>query len=292
MPGPYSAPVASSVPIEEGAEDNTGVGETVQEWIDNIFGPDTSQKPTYLANQELDVVTFYKGAVQTVPNRIADATITYDANLDPITEVWRLYDRSNGTTVIKTLTRTQTFVATDLTNSVLVTTTWCFKVRGGNSPHDIADVNNLGTPGKALAVDIITPGLAISTGDNLRYDEMTNNQAVAVGPAYTNIYTVATAGKVFSVYMRVDNRNTDLRITVDSTVILDGINFDELLNNYELDVGAYNQLPRFLTTANNGRIISIEFPSPALFNTEFKVELRGVGSAKQLNRGLVVRSIG
>lgn len=78
--------------------------------------PNGSTKPTFLANGELDYVELFTGATQTAADRLAKISLTYDGSLNPTTETWLIYD-TNGTTVLRTITFTHTFVSTELTNS-------------------------------------------------------------------------------------------------------------------------------------------------------------------------------
>lgn len=99
---------------------NTAIGYNVQDIINDLATPDVSSKPTYLGNGELDYIEFFKGPTQITSNRRAKATITYDVNLDPSNETWLLYD-TDGTTVLKTVVVTYTFVSSDLTKTERVT---------------------------------------------------------------------------------------------------------------------------------------------------------------------------
>lgn len=78
--------------------------------------PDYSMRPN-IVNDELTFLEYFAGPVQTTPNRICRGDFTYvDDNLT--SEVWRIYDRSDGTTVLRTITYTHTYDANDLlTNS-------------------------------------------------------------------------------------------------------------------------------------------------------------------------------
>jgi hypothetical protein len=84
--------------------------------------PDCSQKPDFLANGEVNYVEFYESATQTTINRRVRVDMTYDGSLNPTTEVWKYYDPSDGTTVLRTITLTHTWSGVDLTKSTEVTT--------------------------------------------------------------------------------------------------------------------------------------------------------------------------
>lgn len=82
--------------------------------------PDWSEKPTYLANGELDYLELFTTSTQITANRLAKIQMTYDGSLNPTTEAWSIYD-TDGTTVLRTVTFTHTFTSNDLTNSVVAT---------------------------------------------------------------------------------------------------------------------------------------------------------------------------
>ena len=113
-------PDAQDVPIDTTTNTVNPETDDVQLFIDAICAPDTSQKPTYLSNGEISFVEFFKGTTQTTPNRIARVDVFYTGD-DPTTETWKLYSSSDGTTVLKTITFTHTWVSNDLTKSEMAT---------------------------------------------------------------------------------------------------------------------------------------------------------------------------
>lgn len=100
--------------------DNVLVGSTVQAILNKYYGPTNSEKATYLGNGEVDFIEFFSTPTQVVANRVAKATFTYDGNLNPTSEAIQLYD-TNGTTVLKTLTFTHTFIGGDYDKTTQVT---------------------------------------------------------------------------------------------------------------------------------------------------------------------------
>jgi len=82
--------------------------------------PDSSEKPTYLVNGELDYIEFFNTSTQITSNRLAKVQMSYDVNLNPTTETWYIYS-SDGTTVLRTIVKTYTFVNDELTNSTETT---------------------------------------------------------------------------------------------------------------------------------------------------------------------------
>ena len=97
-------------------------GSTLQEVLNRLYGPTISQAPVFATDGTLTSVTYYQGPTQTTPNRVAAVNMTYDANLDPATETTILYSYADGTTILKTITRTYTFTSGALTNVTKVTT--------------------------------------------------------------------------------------------------------------------------------------------------------------------------
>jgi hypothetical protein len=112
--------VASEIDVNTTTADNTLVGATTQAILDKYFGPTNSELPTYLANGEVNFIEYFKSATQTTGNRIAKVTFTYDASLNPTTETLQLFD-TDGTTVLKTVTYTHTFVSSEFTKTTQVT---------------------------------------------------------------------------------------------------------------------------------------------------------------------------
>lgn len=111
---------ADEVPVNTGTGDNTLIGAEVQAILNKYYGPTNSEKAAYLGNGEVDYVEFFKNATQTTGNRIAKATFTYDGNLNPTSEIILVYD-ADGTTVLKTMTFTHTFISGDYDKTTQVT---------------------------------------------------------------------------------------------------------------------------------------------------------------------------
>lgn len=101
-----------------------GLSTFLAEKVGDILGfrkPDFSDAPSFNANGTINFVEWFNGATQITSQRRARVDFTYDVNLDPATEVWKIYD-TNGTTILRTVTYTYTFVANVLTKTVEVTT--------------------------------------------------------------------------------------------------------------------------------------------------------------------------
>lgn len=99
---------------------NTLVGDDLQDALDKLNRPTVSQLPAYSGN-DLSTLTFYKNSTQTTPNRIGVVTLTYSGGV-PTSEVWQLYSDADGTTLLKTVTFTHTWVDYTLTNTTMSTT--------------------------------------------------------------------------------------------------------------------------------------------------------------------------
>jgi len=83
--------------------------------------PDASQKATFLSSKELDFVEFFDGATQTTPNRRVRVDSVY-TGIDLTSEVWKIYDPSDGTTVLRTITHTHTYTGGVYEKTTEVTT--------------------------------------------------------------------------------------------------------------------------------------------------------------------------
>ncbi len=153
--------------------------------------------------------------------------------------------------------------------------------------HDPVTTTVVGSK-RGLDINVTNQDLIVGPGTSIRYDEMTNDQTI--GTTYSNVYNSTTAGKVFSIYMRLEDINFDIKIIVDGTTIVDGINVADLKNNYKMDSGAFSQLPRFLYIIDGGKGVAFEFPNAAIFSTSFTIQLKHSTGSKNLVRGLVVRS--
>lgn len=117
---PPISPVAKSVPFLTPSSENDALGISVQDFIDRISSPTISQAVTYLTNGDVNFIEFFSNATQITANRLYHAVIGYDVSLNPITETWSLY-ASDGVTVLKTVTFTNTFVSYNLTTQTKTT---------------------------------------------------------------------------------------------------------------------------------------------------------------------------
>lgn len=80
----------------------------------------SSSKPTFHTsganNGELDFIEFYIGLTQITANRRSRVDMTYDASLNPTSEIWKIYD-VNGTSILNTFTITHVWSGVDLVRS-------------------------------------------------------------------------------------------------------------------------------------------------------------------------------
>jgi hypothetical protein len=113
--------IAAEVDNATATTDNTLIGTNLQAVLNKYYGPTNSEKPTFLANGELDFVEFFSSTSQVTANRIAKIRFLYDDDLNPTGEITELY-APNGITVLKTVTVTHTFSGADYTGSTQVTT--------------------------------------------------------------------------------------------------------------------------------------------------------------------------
>ena len=96
----------------------TAVGSSLQDYLERLHEAALSLAPAYLGNGEIDTVTYYKSATQVQSNRVALVQVTYDVDLNPTVETWNLYDKADGTTVLKTIVINHTYNGSgDLTKS-------------------------------------------------------------------------------------------------------------------------------------------------------------------------------
>ena len=82
--------------------------------------PNSSIKPTFLANGDVDYIEYFDGFTQTTPNRIAKTVVAYSGN-NPATETTYIYD-TDGTTILRTIARAYTFSGYELTKVEMSTT--------------------------------------------------------------------------------------------------------------------------------------------------------------------------
>lgn len=113
---------ATAITLDTAVASNTVVGATVQEFVNRFNEPSESELPTYSGDGTIDHIEHFSSAVQIVANRIFRVDLTYDADLQPLTEIWKIYSKTNGTTILKTISIAYTWVSNVLTNKTQVTT--------------------------------------------------------------------------------------------------------------------------------------------------------------------------
>ena len=131
------------------------------------------------------------------------------------------------------------------------------------------------------------------TGENLRYEEMTKDQALTNG-AYVTMYNETTstgAQKVIWARCVFSNNNINITVTVDDNVIIDDFYLDELYREYEIDTSIPGVAPsEFIHTEKQGRVLVLTFPGGMEYTDFFKIEAKANQINLEMSRGLIVRS--
>lgn len=107
--------------IDDSAGLNTYVGENIQDILDRLFGATESTAISYNVDGSIDYVEGFSVATQVVANRIYRADFTYDAQLYPTAEEYKIYSLTDGTTILKTVTVTYTWSSGNLISTTQVT---------------------------------------------------------------------------------------------------------------------------------------------------------------------------
>jgi len=74
----------------------------------DVYEPSGTSKNTFTSDL-LTKVVYYKNATQTLANRIGEQNITYNAGEQPTQSVTTIYDTTDGTILLKTITTTYTY---------------------------------------------------------------------------------------------------------------------------------------------------------------------------------------
>lgn len=123
LPTPSAAGDASNKAYVDPPVDNTSslVGTDVKDVWKRLYWPTTVQVAEYSAG-DLVSVTFYKDNTSVLnSNRLAKSTLTYSAGR-PVSEAVQFFSLVDGTTVLKTITRTFTYTGNDVTKIEQVVT--------------------------------------------------------------------------------------------------------------------------------------------------------------------------
>jgi hypothetical protein len=119
-----AAPVGSTYRDTASGYDWLKVGAGNNDWFRFPYNLEaSSQVPAYDANGNVSTVTMYKSGSQVTANRLALITLSYDANQNVSTEVWQIFNENDGTTVLKTITFTNTYDANENWINTAVTAT-------------------------------------------------------------------------------------------------------------------------------------------------------------------------
>ena len=147
--------------------------------------------------------------------------------------------------------------------------------------------------GSKLGLDVNVLGGVVQvrlTGDNLRYSKMSEDVLLTNG-SYDTVYSLTSTGKVIWAQCRLSNNDVDIKVTVDSNIIIYGFNLNDLYANYDLDAAVLPSPPDFIHTYKQGKGILLTFPGGLEFDYEFKIELKANQTNVYLNRGMVVRAV-
>jgi hypothetical protein len=133
------------------------------------------------------------------------------------------------------------------------------------------------------------------TGENLRYEEITKNQSLTNG-SYITIYEHTTStGSQKIIWTRCvfNNNDINIRVTVDSNIVMDNFYLDELYRDYEIDTSFPGvEGLDFIHTEKQGKVLVLNFPGGMEFTDYFKIEAKANQTNLEMTRGLVVRSEG
>jgi len=135
----------------------------------------------------------------------------------------------------------------------------------------------------------ITPSVQ---GSKLIYETMTIDQALTSG-AYINIYedVVTSTEKMLWVKCIFDNNNINIKLTVDTNVILNDLKLQDLYADYYLDTAHPGIIELdFVRTERQGRILVLAFQNGLEYSTSFKIEAKANSTGMNLTRGIVIRS--
>ena len=130
------------------------------------------------------------------------------------------------------------------------------------------------------------------SGANLVYTKLTEDLPLTNG-SYVTVYDESTeGGKIIWAWMRFDNNDVDVKLTVDSNVLIDGFNCNSLYSKYKLDDSFYSGgAPDFLQTREQGRIFVLMYEGGLEYETQFKIETMANRNNLNMIAGLVVRSL-
>lgn len=112
---------AYDVPFNDSASLNTVIGTDVQEVFNRLFEPSESEKPTFAADGTITTLEKFSSATQVTANRTTRIEMTYNSDLNPTQELVKIYDLDDGTTILKTITKTYTWTSGVLTKVETVT---------------------------------------------------------------------------------------------------------------------------------------------------------------------------
>jgi len=132
------------------------------------------------------------------------------------------------------------------------------------------------------------------TGSNLKFDDTDKDYELTNG-SYVTIYNHPVSGEVSEKLMHArlvfDSNDIDVKVTVDSTILMNDDSLYELYRDYRLDGIAYNSLcGPIIKTDEQGRVLDLNFhPDGIKFYSLFKIEAKANRDSVYLERGRVTR---
>jgi hypothetical protein len=177
------------------------------------------------------------------------------------------------------------------------------KIRDGSDPNRVATVGSSGD----VLVNILNDPVHVSgqveitsgivqvqyTGSNLKLDELTKDDLLTNG-SYDTVYNHIASGevqKIIQARLIFDSNNIDVKVTTDSSIIINELSLDELYREYKLDT-SLNDITEgsVIRTEDQGRVLMLNFHPDGLKYTDFfKIEAKANQTNIYLNRGKVTR---
>lgn len=124
------------------------------------------------------------------------------------------------------------------------------------------------------------PDTGFVSNAKLRYEQITENQTIANG-SYTIVYTYTGSGVIYGAYLQFNNKEMEIKITIDSEDIM----VDFAVENLPKEEG----ITPFIWRPDD-KEVSIKFPNPIQYLTEVKISLKSSKNNKKLDSGYIVLS--
>jgi hypothetical protein len=115
----------------------------------------------------------------------------------------------------------------------------------------------------------------------LRYAKITANQSLTNG-SYVTVYTYSGSGVVFGFYLELTATDADIKVSVDSEVIIDGINTGDLPQGT-----SHHEPSVFFWATNNQKYINFKPPHGIQYASQVKIEVKVGANNKKAVFGYV-----